>query len=103
MAAYNYWVSSEFNAAPNGSLMRTHPLGVICVGRSIEETFRIAAEFSLVTHADPRCVVACCISTGLIRGILRGEVRNDEDIDALVENAFEWVYAWQKRGRRFED
>lgn len=103
MAAYKYWVSSEYNAAPNGSLMRTHPLGVICVDKSHGETFRIATEFSLVTHADPRCVVACCISTALIRGILRGEVQIEKDIDAVIDAAFEWVYSWQRRRRSFED
>jgi hypothetical protein len=83
--------------------MRTHPLGVICVDKTHGETFRIATEFSLVTHADPRCVVACCISTGLIRGILRGELQSEKDIDAIIEIALEWVTSWQKRGRRFED
>jgi ADP-ribosylglycohydrolase len=103
MAAYNYWVSSGFNAAPNGSLMRTHPLGIICVEKSCEETFRIAAEFSLVTHADPRCVLACCISTALIRGILRGEVRDEKDIDTVIDAALDWVSSWQRRGRSFEE
>jgi ADP-ribosylglycohydrolase len=83
--------------------MRTHPLGAICVAKSHGETFRIATEFSLVTHADPRCVVACCISTALIRGILRGEVQSEKDIDAVIDIAFEWVYLWQKGGRSFEE
>ena len=83
--------------------MRTHPLGVICVGMTTEKTFQTATEFSLVTHADPRCVVACCISTGLIRGILRGEVQSEKDVDALIDTAFAWVDAWQKRGRKDED
>jgi ADP-ribosylglycohydrolase len=83
--------------------MRTHPLGVICVSKSIEETFRIATEFSVVTHADPRCVLACCISTALIRGILRGEVQGESDIDSIVDVAFEWVCSWQKRGRSFDE
>lgn len=83
--------------------MRTHPLGVICVEKSHGETFRIATEFSLVTHADPRCVVACCIFTALIRGILRGEVEGEKDIDAVIDVAYEWVCLWQRRGRSFED
>jgi ADP-ribosylglycohydrolase len=83
--------------------MRTHPLGVICIDKPHRETFRIATEMSLVTHADPRCVVACCISTALIRGILRGEVQGAKDIDAVIDVAFEWVYMWQRRGRTFEE
>ncbi len=83
--------------------MRTHPLGVICVGKSREETFRIATEFSLITHADPRCILACCISTALIRAILRGEVQNERDTEEVIDVAFKWVHSWQKKGRIFEE
>jgi ADP-ribosylglycohydrolase len=82
--------------------MRTHPLGVICIDKSQEYTFRIATEFSIITHADPRCVLACCISTALIRGILRGDIQNEQDVDAMIDVAFKWVHSWQKRGRKFK-
>ncbi|EEP77402.1 conserved hypothetical protein [Uncinocarpus reesii 1704] len=82
--------------APNGSLMRTHPLGIICVGYSFEETCRIATDFSLVTHADPRCVVACCIATGLVRGILRGEILAEVDVDNMIERVYGWVDRWTR-------
>lgn len=74
--------------------MRTHPLGIICVGYSIEETFQIATSFSIITHADPRCIVSCCIATGLIRGMLRGEILNEHDVDDLIERAYRWTDAW---------
>lgn len=71
--------------------MRTHPLGVICLSMSLEDTFQTARSFSLVTHPDPRCVVACCISIGLIRGILKGEIKNEDQVMDLCKVAFHWV------------
>ncbi|WEW59728.1 hypothetical protein PRK78_005208 [Emydomyces testavorans] len=97
--AHRHWVKSGRHVAPNGSLMRTHPLGIICLGYSLEESFRLATAFSVVTHADPRCVVACCIATGLIRGILRGEILTENDVDGLIECAYQWVDAWVRRAR----
>jgi ADP-ribosylglycohydrolase len=91
--ALKIWLKSNRNAAPNGSLMRTHPLGVMCVGRDLEETFSVATAVGRVTHVDPRCVVSCCLATGLVRGILRGEVICEADVDALIEKAYNWVDA----------
>jgi ADP-ribosylglycohydrolase len=89
--ALKIWLKSNRNAAPNGSLMRTHPLGVMCVVESLEDTFRIATDVGKVTHVDPRCVVSCCLVTGLLRGILRGEVVCEADIDSMIDTAFDWV------------
>lgn len=85
------WLRSGRSIAPNGSLMRTHPLGVIYVGRTLEETFQAAADVGRVTHVDPRCVVSCCLVTALVRGIIRGEVTSEADVDALIEASFAWV------------
>jgi ADP-ribosylglycohydrolase len=90
-AALASWLKTGRRNAANGSLMRTHPLGIMCVGFDIEETFCIAAHMSRTTHVDPRCVLACCISTALIRGILRGEVITEADLDKLMQKAFDWV------------
>ncbi|KAH6662779.1 ADP-ribosylglycohydrolase-domain-containing protein [Halenospora varia] len=89
--ALKIWLKSKRNAAPNGSLMRTHPLGAMCIGRTLEETFRVATDVGRVTHIDPRCVVSCCLATALGRGILRGEVLCETDIDVLAEKAYAWV------------
>ncbi|KAL2008536.1 hypothetical protein VTN00DRAFT_6730 [Thermoascus crustaceus] len=99
--ALKYWVKGNYNVASNGSLMRTHPLGIICLGKPLNETFRVATDFSIVTHADPRCVVSCCVTTGLIRGVLRGEILGEEDVDKVIEDAFEWVDRWVRKGRRY--
>lgn len=89
--ALTCWLRSGRSIAPNGSLMRTHPLGVMCVGRTLEETFQIATDVGRVTHVDPRCVVSCCLVAALVRGIIRGEVGSEADLDALIEASFAWV------------
>lgn len=90
IACRNWVYSGRVNAA-NGSLMRTHVLGGMCVGFGVEETFWAAAQVSRTTHVDPRCVVSCCVSVGLIRGMLRGEVLTESDIDTFLEEAFTFV------------
>ncbi|KAF2836991.1 ADP-ribosylglycohydrolase [Patellaria atrata CBS 101060] len=89
--ALQVWVNGNRDVAANGSVMRTHPLGVICLNSSLEETFRAATEVGRITHVDPRCVVACCLVTGLIRGMLRGEVTEEEHLDEMIQTAYEWV------------
>ncbi|KAK3314314.1 ADP-ribosylglycohydrolase-domain-containing protein [Apodospora peruviana] len=99
-----YWVKTGRHVAPNGSLMRTHPLGVIGLWMTETEMFGLAAEISRTTHADPRCVVACVIGTGLVRGLLRGEVSSEKDVDELLERAIAWFLERQKEdpGRKDE-
>jgi ADP-ribosylglycohydrolase len=89
--AYRFWVKSMRNAAPNGSLMRTHPLGIMCLPFSREATFRTAMEYSRVTHVDPRCVLSCCICSVLISEMLKGIVLTEEDVDEVLEAGFTWV------------
>lgn len=79
--------------APNGSLMRTAPVGLMCVWRSEEETFTVAAELGRVTHADPRCVVACVIGSALVRWLVRGEVESEGNISHLIQRGLEWYTA----------
>lgn len=85
------WIKSNCNAAPNGSLMRTHPIGVIGVNLTEEQTWRLSVRVGRTTHVDPRCVVACCISVGVIRQLLRGQIETEKDMDAAIERAYEWV------------
>ncbi|KAJ4377166.1 hypothetical protein N0V86_006608 [Didymella sp. IMI 355093] len=85
------WIRGGRKAAPNGSLMRTHPIGVIGVNLTEEQTWRLSLDVGRTTHVDPRCVVACCISVGLIRQLLRGQIETEKDMDAAIERAYEWV------------
>ncbi|KAF1808686.1 ADP-ribosylglycohydrolase [Eremomyces bilateralis CBS 781.70] len=77
--------------AANGSLMRTHPVGIMCVGKSEDEAFETATDIGRTTHVDPRCVVSCCVLVALVRGIVRGEVLVEQDIDAALHRAWRWV------------
>ncbi|KAK5996688.1 hypothetical protein PT974_02028 [Cladobotryum mycophilum] len=92
-----FWRKSKFEAAPNGSLMRTHPIGLFCINKTVEETFQIAADYSVVTHVDPRCIISCVIGTALIRGLVRREVTVEQDIDYMVARAITWYKEYQER------
>ncbi|KAH6844768.1 ADP-ribosylglycohydrolase-domain-containing protein [Chaetomium sp. MPI-CAGE-AT-0009] len=100
--AREYWERTGRRVAPNGSLMRTHPLGVICLFRAEEEAFEIAATLSRVTHFDPRCVLACVLGTGLVRALARGEVVVEEDVDAVMGRALKWFQATQQEADKVD-
>jgi ADP-ribosylglycohydrolase len=52
------WLDSGKQAAANGSLMRTAPIGALFAGS--EQERRVASlDDSAITHFDPRCRVAC--------------------------------------------
>lgn len=89
--ATDRWIKGGRSGAPNGSLMRTHPIGVLGVNLTEEQTWRLSVDVGRTTHVDPRCVVACCISVGLTRQLLRGQIKTEKDMDAAVERAYEWV------------
>ena len=99
--ARNHWTTCGYNIAPNGSLMRTHPLGLMCLDKSFEETFEVAASYSVMTHVDPRCIISCAIGTALVRGLVLGDVTDEADIDATIARGLAW---WkQYRQRQMED
>ncbi|KAK4463205.1 ADP-ribosylglycohydrolase-domain-containing protein [Cladorrhinum samala] len=90
-AATERWRRSNMQAAPNGALMRTHPLGLMLVADGDEaRAFSLAAEISRATHVDPRCVVSCVIGTGLVRACARGEVATEQHVDDLIARARAW-------------
>ncbi|KAM0343410.1 hypothetical protein ACHAPU_008591 [Fusarium lateritium] len=99
--ARKFWVTGKYNAAPNGSLMRTHPLGLMCLSKSVEESFQIAADFSVVTHVDPRCVVSCAIGTALVRGLVLGEIHEERHVDELIETGISWYN--ERREKELQD
>ncbi|KAK7429348.1 hypothetical protein QQZ08_004160 [Neonectria magnoliae] len=95
--ARKHWTKGNYNAAPNGSLMRTHPLGLMCLAKSVEETFDVAANYSVVTHVDPRCVISCAIGTALVRGLVRGEICTESHVDEMIDTAIAWYTARQEK------
>lgn len=95
--ARKHWQHSNYKVAPNGSIMRTHPLGLMCINKTLEETFQIAADYSVVTHVDPRCIISCAIGTALIRGLIRQEICKEEHIDDIVGKGIAWYSAYRLR------
>jgi ADP-ribosylglycohydrolase len=95
--ARSHWKKDNYNAASNGSLMRTHPLGLMCLDKTVDETFQVAADFSVVTHVDPRCIISCVISTALVRGLVLGEVTEEEHINMLIEQACQWWSTYREQ------
>jgi ADP-ribosyl-[dinitrogen reductase] hydrolase len=62
-AGMTVWRDSGRRAAGNGSLMRTAPIGVACA-----DPIDAAIADSMITHADPRCVLACAVFDAAIAG-----------------------------------
>ncbi|WP_084605630.1 ADP-ribosylglycohydrolase family protein [Psychromonas aquimarina] len=61
--------SSEENSAGNGSLMRLAPVAIFysaAKGVTIETAVQMAAESSITTHAEVRCIEACQVTAWLL-------------------------------------
>lgn len=56
LAGFDVWRAAERRPAGNGSLMRTAPIGVALRGEALLDA---AIADSMITHADPRCILAC--------------------------------------------
>ncbi|RFU74051.1 adp-ribosylglycohydrolase [Trichoderma arundinaceum] len=95
--ARQHWRNTNCKVAPNGSIMRTHPLGLMCIHKTLDETFQIAADYSVVTHVDPRCVISCAIGTALIRGLVRQEIYKEGHIDDIVGKGIAWYSTYRLR------
>lgn len=63
------WVKSGRRAAGNGSLMRTAPIGVQFTGDAVIEE---AIADAILTHADPRCVLATAAFDASIAAAIAG-------------------------------
>ena len=85
------WESSGRKAAPNGSLMRTHPIGVIGIGLHEEDTLSLSIDVGWTTHVDPRCAVSCCIEMALVRDMLCGEIMNEAHVNDCIERCYKWL------------
>lgn len=69
LAGLSVWNAWEQEAAGNGSLMRTAPIGVHFWAQP-EERRRASWWDSAITHADPRCILACaCLNAAIARGV----------------------------------
>jgi ADP-ribosylglycohydrolase len=72
------WRNSERRPAGNGSLMRTAPIAVAYATRSRDAVIDAAMADSLITHADPRCVLACAAFDAAIAAAINGSTLSTE-------------------------
>jgi ADP-ribosylglycohydrolase len=64
-AGIESWLQGGKRSAGNGSLMRTTPIGVF-FAHDGEARRRATVDDALITHADPRCVLACAAHNGAV-------------------------------------
>ncbi|MBI2893889.1 MAG: ADP-ribosylglycohydrolase family protein [Deltaproteobacteria bacterium] len=78
------WLARGRQAAGNGSLMRTAPIGVFFAG---DPTARLLASLadSAITHYDPRCQLACAALNAALSAALGGASARDARIRAGAE------------------
>jgi ADP-ribosylglycohydrolase len=74
-AGREVWHRSGRRAAGNGSLMRTAPVGVFFARFLRQQRLEVLVEASLadslITHADPRCAIACAaFNAAIARGVI---------------------------------
>ncbi|KAJ7136768.1 ADP-ribosylglycohydrolase-domain-containing protein [Mycena epipterygia] len=98
--ALAHWEKNGRNVAPNGSLMRTTPVGVICIQQTEEQTFAAAIRMGAVTHADPRCALSVAIVSALVRALCRGEITDAAQVRDVIERA--WAYLERTEPERAE-
>jgi ADP-ribosylglycohydrolase len=61
LAGLAVWRSNAHRPAGNGSLMRTAPIGVYYANAGANVVIENAIADSLITHADPRCMLAAAL------------------------------------------
>ncbi len=83
------WRASAHHAAGNGSLMRTAPLAVALAGAPPQALLDAAIAESMITHADPRCALACAAFDAAIAY----GVRDSGDANAMFTAAQEGLAA----------
>ena len=72
-AGRTVWHQSGRRAAGNGSLMRATPIGVLMAREERRElVVEAALTDSLITHADPRCAIACAAFDAAIGAAIAG-------------------------------
>ncbi len=76
-AGFRVWEQSNFNAAGNGSLMRTAPIGVHYAQDPVARRNASIMDSSF-THADPRCSLACAAFNAAIACAVTGATQPEE-------------------------
>jgi ADP-ribosyl-[dinitrogen reductase] hydrolase len=96
-AGVSTWRASGRRAAGNGSLMRTAPIA-IALAAEPEHVIEAAIDDSLITHADPRCALACAAFDAAIAAMLTGDRRPVVEVARAALASAERVLAARWRG-----
>jgi ADP-ribosyl-[dinitrogen reductase] hydrolase len=80
------WDRGGRRAAGNGSLMRTSPIGVY-YRNNRDARLVYSLIDSAITHADPRCMLACAAFNGAIAAGIRGESKDTMFFEAMSDLA----------------
>ena len=81
------WHAGNRRPAGNGSLMRTAPLGVFYANASQAVVIDAAIAESLITHADPRCALACAVFDVAIAAAIAGATAMNDTARAALSPA----------------
>lgn len=98
-AAYDRWILSGKEAAPNGGIMRTSVIGLIPTG--VEKNAEAACK---VTHYDSRCVGSCVIVSMIIYNLVWNNYQlSYEEIKSIAEKYDERIVEWIEMAYQSED
>lgn len=97
-AALEVWREYGRRPAGNGSLMRTAPIGVALAGAPEHVLIDAAIADSLITHADPRCALACAAFNAAIVAGGGGPAMVEAARGALARGAGRLAAAWAGEG-----
>ena len=78
------WRDNDRRPAGNGSLMRTAPIAVAYARRTPEALIDAAIADSLITHADPRCALACAVFDAAIAAAIMSAANVHESATAAL-------------------
>lgn len=81
-AGRQVWHQSGRRAAGNGSLMRTTPIGVAFAASPVTQIVEESLADSLLTHADPRCALACAVFNAAIAHAIAAAADGRAMVDA---------------------
>ncbi|HEX2690064.1 MAG TPA: ADP-ribosylglycohydrolase family protein [Kofleriaceae bacterium] len=96
-AGVSTWRASGRRAAGNGSLMRTAPIAIALLAEPAQ-VIEAAVDDSLITHADPRCVLACAAFDAAIAAMVAGDPRPMVEVSRAAVASAERILTARWRG-----
>ncbi len=75
---------SDENHCGNGSLMRILPAAIWRCRLKIEEGFELVHNLSKLTHAHPRCLIACGIFSQIVVEVINGKTKEKAYLEGIT-------------------